>query len=63
MTQRPPLSRTEELLLEYVERATKSKDTVWLSEAIEELGISPPDAVKSARRLEALGLLKPKTGA
>jgi Mn-dependent DtxR family transcriptional regulator len=61
MTERVPLSHTEELILGYITRAKQTKRTVWLSEAIEELGINPREAVDGAKRLESLGLLKPKT--
>ncbi len=54
------ISETEKMLLEYVKEAKKARKTVWLSEAIEELAIDPHDAVKSAKRLEARGLLKPR---
>ncbi len=54
------LSETERRLLEYIQKAKKSRRTVWLSEAIEALGIDPRQAVTSAKKLEARGLLKPK---
>ena len=60
MTEKVPLTRTEELILDYVRRAKQKKRTVWLSEVVEELEIDPREVVRSARRLETLGLLKPK---
>ena len=60
MTEKVPLTRTEELILDYVRRAKQKKSTVWLSEVVEGLEIDPREVVRSARRLEALGLLKPK---
>ncbi len=60
MSERVPLSKTEEQLLDYIRTNTESGRTVWLSEAIEALGLNPPEAVHGAKRLETLGLLKPK---
>ncbi len=60
MTTSTTLSEVEKSILEYVRKAKKSKKTVWLSEAIESLGIDPHEALVSARRLEGRGLLKPK---
>jgi DNA-binding MarR family transcriptional regulator len=54
------LSRTEQLILDYIKRSKRSRETVWLSEAIEELGIDPREAVQSAKLLEEQGLVKPK---
>jgi len=57
------LSATEQKILDYITRSKRSRETVWLSEAIEELGIDPRDAVQSAKVLEEKGLVKPKRAA
>jgi DNA-binding MarR family transcriptional regulator len=54
------LSKTEQLILEYVRKSKDSRETVWLSEAIEELRLDPKEAVRSAKALEELGLVTPK---
>ncbi len=54
------LSRTEKFILDYIKRSKRSRETVWLSEAIEELGIDPREAVRSAKSLEKRGLLRAK---
>jgi DNA-binding MarR family transcriptional regulator len=55
-----PLSKTEQLILEYVNKSKLSRETVWLSEAIQELGLDPQEAVMSAKLLEERGLVRPK---
>jgi DNA-binding MarR family transcriptional regulator len=54
------LSRAEQQLLEYVKKSKNLRETVWLSEAIEELRLDPRVAVRSAKALEELGLVTPK---
>jgi len=54
------LTKTDELILEYVKRSKVSRETVWLSEVIKELGLDPKEAVSRAKSLEERGLLKPK---
>jgi len=57
------LSATEQKILDYITSSKRSRETVWLSEAIEELGIDPREAVQSAKVLEEKGLVKPKRAA
>jgi len=54
------LLRTEQEILDYVRKSKNLRDTVWLSEAIEELRLDPKVAVRSAKALEGLGLVTPK---
>jgi DNA-binding MarR family transcriptional regulator len=54
------LSRTEQQILDYVKKSKNLRETVWLSEAIEELRLDPKEAVSSAKALEELGLVTPR---
>jgi DNA-binding MarR family transcriptional regulator len=54
------LSKTEQQILEYVRKSKDSRETVWLSEAIEDLRLDPKEAVRSAKALEGRGLVTPK---
>jgi len=54
------LSSTEQQILDYVNKSKNLRETVWLSEAIEELRLDPKEAVRSAKTLEELGLVRPK---
>jgi DNA-binding MarR family transcriptional regulator len=54
------ISRTEQQILDYVNKSKNLRETVWLSEAIEELRLEPKEAVRSAKALEELGLVTPK---
>lgn len=60
LKQEKRLSETDQRVLDYIRKSKASRGTVWLSEAVEELGIDPKEALRSARRLEEQGLLKPK---
>ncbi len=60
LTTSTTLSEVEKSILEYIRKAKRSRKTVWLSEAIESLGIDPHEALVSAKRLEERGLIKPK---
>jgi len=56
------LSTQERIVLDYITNAKKTKETVWLSEAVANLDLDPKAVVRSARHLEELGLLKRRPG-